>query len=250
MAEKSIPDAIEELNRTLKGKGEAGAQLAINRILAREKCPAKPAASKGNLDGKLVRFYDYGRVRCFGGEQIILVAGPAVEACVVLGSEIAKGENGIYIKTQSDSRAQADADARALRASKAMQAPAPKRVAAPPKPAAAVPPARRASAARALRADAARETTPAVEVVVVPDAPKRHTILPPRRSYDGGRSMTRRAGGEGSYMSPAQERAEMDRIQREAERAQAEAAKAEQQSKGLAEAQQLIAALRAMKKGG
>lgn len=252
MAEQTIPKAIDTLNQALKGKGEAGAQLAVNRVLAAGKCPIKPSVSKGTLEGVQVRFYDYGKVKCFGNEQLILVSGPSVEAHVVLGSEIATGQNGIYLKTQSDSKAQSDADARASKASQALKAPPPKRAPAPPKPAPAVPPARRTAAARALKAESARETTPAVEVVVVPEAPKHRHVMAPRYTSAfnerriGARRATdesRSAGVEGSYMSPAAERAEHDRIAREA-------AKADQQAKGMAEAQQLIAALRAMKKGG
>jgi len=259
MAAVSIPKSIDEINDRLKGKAEAGARSAMAAILAACRCSTIPKVSTGKLDGMTVRFYDYGNVKAFG-DHIIMAVGPGFDPVVMLGSAIAKSGPGIYIATSPDAKVQAEAEAAAKKASAKVEAPAPKKAITPGAKAA---PARRA-------APKAPKAAPWSEAAA--------SLRPSRER--AGRGYAQAQGGEGAWESPGQtaarEREEQmgrfrearaagrERYQakkmetfrdlrakgREAYEAKKAASKpALDEGKVAAEAQTLIAALRAMKKG-
>lgn len=265
MAAVSIPQSIDEINERLKGKAEAGARTAMAAILAACKCSTVPKVSTGKLDGKTVRFYDYGKVKAFD-DHIIMAVGPGYDPVVILGSDIAKSGPGVYIATTPDAKAQADAEAVAKKASEKVAAPPPKKAITPGAKAA---PARRAAASRAAKEEA--KAAPWNE---------RAASLRPSRSRSYGASSRSHGVGEGEWESPGQtsareheERMSKFREARAAGRSQYEAKKMAtfrdlrakgreayeakkaaarpvvDQEKAAAQAQTLIAALRAMKKG-
>jgi hypothetical protein len=260
MAAASVPETVEEINKRLSGMAEIGARSAMARILAALKCSTTPKVSTGKVGNKTARFYDYGEVKVFG-DHLVLVAGPDFVPTVILGSEISHSGQGIYIATIPDSKAQAEATAAAEKASVALEAPAPKKAATPKAATRKAPapkkPAVDMEAFRAARA-AGRASYEAKKAAA--EAERQAELA---RAHEAKMSRFRdvRAAGKAQYEAKKAEREQEAKMSafrdvRAKGRAQYESRKAAgdyrpkvDQAAAMSEAQTLIAALKAMKKG-